>query len=103
VAFTPLLAEEYMPDLQDVWLWMNALRASLPFAIALPILVATVFATIVDWIEHHLAEYQETASQHQTNDRQTNDQRASDASRSRRATSTGWDIIGGDVRRREGT
>ena len=54
-----------MSHFHDLWHWMAALKTSLPFAIALPILVATLFASIVDWLERYLATYQETASQHQ--------------------------------------
>jgi hypothetical protein len=43
-----------MPSLDDLWQWTSELKASLPFAIALPIAVAIAFATLVDWIERHL-------------------------------------------------
>ena len=45
----------------DLWAWMAALRTSLPFAVALPILLATAFATLADWLEHYLSHYQQTA------------------------------------------
>ena len=57
-----------MSHFHDLWHWMAALKTSLPFAIALPILVATVFASIVDWLERYLAADQQTASQHQADD-----------------------------------
>lgn len=47
-----------MPDLQALWIWVTALKGSLPFAIALPILVATVFATVADWVEDYLVRHQ---------------------------------------------
>src|SRR5262245_48807374 len=43
-----------MFDLHDLQNWMDALKASPPFAVALPILVATVFASLADWLERYL-------------------------------------------------
>jgi hypothetical protein len=43
--------------LTALWIWVIALRGSLPFAITLPILVATVFATIADWVEDYLVRH----------------------------------------------
>lgn len=43
-----------MPDFSDVCAWASALKTSPAFVIALPIAVATLLATIVDWIEVHL-------------------------------------------------
>ena len=40
-----------MADFDDLWNWMAALKTSLPFAIALPILLATGFASLADWFE----------------------------------------------------
>jgi hypothetical protein len=44
-----------MPDFHDVWNWMGALGASPLFPIALPVLLATAFASLADWVEHRLA------------------------------------------------
>jgi hypothetical protein len=52
-----------MSQFQDLWDWMGALQTSLPFAIALPIILATVFATFADWFDHFLATYRQTPSQ----------------------------------------
>jgi hypothetical protein len=51
-----------MPDLYDLWEAVSTLKASLPFAIALPILVALVFASIADWLERRLTTDQAAAS-----------------------------------------
>jgi hypothetical protein len=51
-----------MGGLHELWELMGALRTSLPFAIALPLLVGLVFASAVDWIERRLnAEREGTA------------------------------------------
>ena len=52
-----------MSQFQDLWDWMVALKTSLPFAIALPILLATAFATLADWFDHYLATYRHAPSQ----------------------------------------
>ena len=52
-----------MPDFHELWDAMAALKASLPFAIALPILVALVFASIADWLERRLTTDQASPSQ----------------------------------------
>ncbi len=52
-----------MPDVQDLWALASALKTSLAFAIALPILVATVFANIVDWLEGYLTRQQSPQGQ----------------------------------------
>jgi hypothetical protein len=52
-----------MPILDDLWQWVGELKASLPFAIALPIAVAIALATLVDWIERRLAALPKSASQ----------------------------------------
>ena len=51
-----------MSQFQDLWDWMAALKTSLPFAIALPILLATAFATLADWVDHYLGTYRQTSS-----------------------------------------
>jgi hypothetical protein len=43
-----------MPILYDLWQWTGELKTSLPFMLALPIVVAMAFATLVDWLERHL-------------------------------------------------
>jgi len=43
-----------MLDPQDPWARVSALKASLPFAMALPTLVAIVFAACADWVERYL-------------------------------------------------
>jgi hypothetical protein len=57
-----------MADIQDLWQSLAALKTSIPFVIALPILIATVFASIVDWLEGYLADRQDTPSQYQSDD-----------------------------------
>jgi hypothetical protein len=52
-----------MPSLDDLWQWTGELKTSLPFAMALPIAVAIVFATLVDWLERRLATPPKAASQ----------------------------------------
>jgi|SRR5215510_10190723 len=47
-------ATRAMFDLHDLKNWMDALKASPPFAVALPILVAIVFASLADWLERYL-------------------------------------------------
>jgi len=47
-----------MPDRYQLWEWASALKASLPFAMALPIFIATVFASLVDWVEAYLVGQQ---------------------------------------------
>jgi hypothetical protein len=49
-----------MTDLHDLWEMTSALKTSLPFAIALPLLVAIAFATLVDWLERYLLGHQST-------------------------------------------
>jgi hypothetical protein len=83
-----------MPDLHALWIWMSALKGSLPFALALPILVATAFATIADWVEDHLVRHQ--ASQDQTDDAAW-EHRSGGASRSE------WVVSGDGLRNREST
>ena len=51
-----------MSRFQDLSEWMAALTTSLPFAIALPILLATAFATLADWFDHYLTTYRHTPS-----------------------------------------
>jgi hypothetical protein len=53
-----------MPDFQDLWYGINALKTSPLMVIALPMLVATVFASIVDWVESYIGRSQETTSRH---------------------------------------
>ena len=53
-----------MPDFHDVWTWIDALKASLLFPIALPVLLATGFAALADWFEHRLAGYQGASQQY---------------------------------------
>ena len=52
-----------MLGLDELWEGIGALRTSLPFAFALPLLVALVFASIVDWIERRLNADLEDADQ----------------------------------------
>jgi hypothetical protein len=52
-----------MPDLGDLWALASALKTSLPFAAALPIFVATVFANVADWLEAYLATHQAPGDQ----------------------------------------
>ena len=51
-----------MSHFQNLSEWMAALTASLPFAIALPILLAIAFATLADWFDHYLTTYRHTPS-----------------------------------------
>ena len=84
-----------MPDVQDLWALASALKTSLAFAIALPILVATVFASIVDWLEGYLARQQSPQGQverAQASEREITLERAP-----RRA----WSVFGGDVSNRK--
>jgi hypothetical protein len=55
-----------MPILDDLWQWVGELKASLPFAIALPIAVAIALATLVDWIERSLTALPMVDSQQPT-------------------------------------
>jgi hypothetical protein len=55
-----------MPILDDLWQWAGELKASLPFAIALPIAVAIALATLVDWIERSLTALPKVDSQQPT-------------------------------------
>jgi hypothetical protein len=55
-----------MPILDDLWQWVGELKASLPFAIALPIAVAIALATLVDWIERSLTALPKVDSQQPT-------------------------------------
>jgi hypothetical protein len=55
-----------MPILDDLWQWAAELKASLPFAIALPIAVAIALATLVDWIERSLTALPKVDSQQPT-------------------------------------
>jgi hypothetical protein len=43
-----------MPRSHELWDTMAALKTSLPLAIALPILVALMLASIADWLERRL-------------------------------------------------
>jgi hypothetical protein len=52
-----------MPGSHELWDTMAALPTSLPFAIALPILVALVLASIADWLERRLTTDQASTSQ----------------------------------------
>jgi len=47
-----------MPGSHELWDTMAALKTSLPFAIALPILVALMLASIADWLERRLTRDQ---------------------------------------------
>lgn len=83
-----------MADVQDLWALTSALKTSIPFAIALPILLATVFANIADWLEGYMARQQPPQGQAQS------------ASTSEReitiepAPPRTWSVFGGDVRNR---
>lgn len=44
-----------MPDVYDLWSGLAALKTLPPFVIALPILIALVFASIADWLERRLS------------------------------------------------
>ena len=48
-----------MRNFNDLWIWLIALKSSIPFVTAVAILFAGLLATIVDWIELYL-----TADQH---------------------------------------
>jgi hypothetical protein len=50
-----------MLELHDLWSWLGTLKASPLFAIALPILLAKMFASIVDWVEGSLVTDQAIA------------------------------------------
>jgi hypothetical protein len=52
-------------ELSDV---LVRLKTSLPFVVALPIIVALVFASIVDWLERRLTAHPETAAEGHRND-----------------------------------
>jgi hypothetical protein len=52
-----------MPGSYELWDAMAALHTSLPFAVALPILVALVLASIADWLERRLTTDQASPSQ----------------------------------------
>jgi hypothetical protein len=52
-----------MPDVYDLWSGLAALKTLPPFVIALPILIALVFASIADWLERRLSASQEAESQ----------------------------------------
>jgi hypothetical protein len=54
------LRETEMPDFNDLWIWLTALKSSMPFVAAVTILFAGLLASGVDWIEHYL-----TADQHE--------------------------------------
>jgi hypothetical protein len=43
-----------MPSFNDLWLWMHEFTASPAFVVALPILIARVFASLVDWLEGYV-------------------------------------------------
>jgi hypothetical protein len=52
-----------MPNLHELSDAMGAVRTSLPFAFALPLLVALAFASVVDWIERRLSKPEEGTAQ----------------------------------------
>ena len=39
-----------MRNFNDLWIWLIALKSSIPFVTAVAILFAGLLATIVDWI-----------------------------------------------------
>jgi hypothetical protein len=84
-----------MPDVQDLWALADALKTSLPFAVALPILVATVFANIVDWLEGYLTRQQ--SPQEQAESAWASEREITIEPAPRRA----WFVFGGDVRNRK--
>jgi hypothetical protein len=51
-----------MPEFSDVSQWVTEIKTSVPFAMAVPILVALVLASLVDWIERHLGPRPEEAA-----------------------------------------
>ena len=86
-----------MPDFHDVWTWMDALKASPLFPIALPVLLATAFASLADWFEHRLAGYQ-SASQQYADDHSASVREP----HSQRATPSRSPVFQGDGGRSEG-
>ena len=52
-----------MAGFDDLWNWMEALKTSPLLPIALPILLATGFATLADWFDDYLATYRQTSAQ----------------------------------------
>jgi hypothetical protein len=57
-----------MLGLHELWDGVGALRTSLPFAFALPLVVALMFAFVVDWIERRLNAGQEREAQDRVED-----------------------------------
>jgi hypothetical protein len=51
-----------MPEFSDVSQWVTEIKTSVPFAMALPLLVALVLASLVDWIERNLGPHPEEAA-----------------------------------------
>lgn len=58
-----------MPDFHDLWVWIGELEESLPFAIALSVLLAKVLASVADWAERHFVSDRVEASQDHVYDR----------------------------------
>jgi hypothetical protein len=52
-----------MPELYEVSNWMDALKASPLFPIALPVILATAFSGLADWFDHYFAMYRQGISQ----------------------------------------
>jgi hypothetical protein len=48
-----------MRNFNDLWIWLTALKSSIPFVTAVAILFAGLLATIVDWIELYLTADQQ--------------------------------------------
>ena len=86
-----------MPHFQEFWDAMAALKASLPFAIALPILIALVFASIVDRLERRLNVHQDDTSQDWVEDAEP----AASEHRNWKLVSTGRALAGSGSRNRE--
>ena len=53
--FTAAAHGATMPDVMDLWIWLDGLKSSVLFALTLPIFVAITLASIVTEIEHRLS------------------------------------------------
>ena len=51
-----------MRNFNDLWIWLTALKSSIPFVTAVAILFAGLLATLVDWIELYLTADQQDAA-----------------------------------------
>jgi hypothetical protein len=58
-----------MLDFTSLWDFLGELKTSLPFAIALPIFLATALASLADWAERYLAAHDPTTSETFLNNR----------------------------------